>query len=94
MTTDQRRAAALAIAILLAPMSAHAQAVGVGGGGGILSGVVNWLQGSVITNIAVLAIMAVGASLFFLRFHFVTIIAVCAGIWIMFNANTILGYLQ
>ncbi|HUZ62972.1 MAG TPA: TrbC/VirB2 family protein [Acetobacteraceae bacterium] len=93
MTIHQRRATALAIALSLAPVAAHAQAIG-GGGGGLLSGVVNWLQGSVITNIAVLAIIAVGASLFFLRFHFVTIVAVCAGIWIMFNANTILGYLQ
>ncbi|MGH7043310.1 MAG: TrbC/VirB2 family protein [Acetobacteraceae bacterium] len=91
--TPYRRLTALAAVLLLAPIAAHAQAIG-GGGGGLLSGVVSWLQGGVITNIAVLAIIAVGASMFFLRFHFVMIIAVCAGIWVMFNANTILGYLQ
>lgn len=93
MTRSQQRAAAIAAALLLAPMAAHAQAVG-GGGGGLLSGVLTWLQGSVITNVATLAIIAVGASMFFLRFHFVTILAVCAGVWVMFNASTIIGYLQ
>ena len=94
MTFFQRRAAAvLAFALCLAPVASHAQALG-GGGSGLLSGVLSWLQGSVITNVATLAVIAVGASLFFLRFHFVTILAVCAGVWVMFNAATIVGYLQ
>ena len=93
MTLSRQRAAAIAVALLLVPMAAHAQAVG-GGGSGLLGGVLTWLQGSVITNVATLAVIAVGASMFFLRFHFVTILAVCAGVWIMFNASTIIGYLQ
>lgn len=93
MTLSRQRAAAIAVALLLVPVAAHAQAVG-GGGSGLLGGVLTWLQGSVITNIATLAVIAVGASMFFLRFHFVTILAVCAGVWIMFNASTIIGYLQ
>jgi len=94
MTLSQQRAAAIAIALLLAPMAAQAQAVGGGGGSGLLGGVLTWLQGSVITNVATLAVIAVGASMFFLRFHFVTILAVCAGVWLMFNASTVIGYLQ
>jgi type IV secretory pathway VirB2 component (pilin) len=93
MTGPQQRAAAIVPALLLAPAAAHAQAVG-SGGSGLLGGVLTWLQGSVITNVATLAVIAVGASMFFLRFHFVTILAVCAGVWIMFNASTIIGYLQ
>lgn len=93
MTLSRQRAAAIAVALALVPMAAHAQAVG-GGGSGLLGGVLTWLQGSVITNVATLAVIAVGASMFFLRFHFVTILAVCAGVWIMFNASTIIGYLQ
>ncbi len=94
MTRSQPHIAAIAVPLLLTPIAAHAQAVGGGGGSGLLGGVLNWLQGSVITNIATLAVIAVGASMFFLRFHFVTILAVCAGVWVMFNASTIIGYLQ
>jgi type IV secretory pathway VirB2 component (pilin) len=93
MTLSRQRAAATAVALLLIPTAANAQAIG-GGGNGLLGGVLTWLQGSVITNVATLAVIAVGASMFFLRFHFVTILAVCAGVWIMFNASTIIGYLQ
>lgn len=93
MTLSRHRTAAIAVALLLIPMAAQAQAVG-GGGSGLLGGVLTWLQGGVITNVATLAVIAVGASMFFLRFHFVTILAVCAGVWIMFNASTIIGYLQ
>lgn len=93
MTVSQQRVTAAAVALLLVPMVARAQAVS-SGGSGLLGGVLSWLQGSVITNIATLAVIAVGASLFFLRFHFLTILAVCAGVWVMFNASTIIGYLQ
>lgn len=90
----QHRIFALALAtMVMLPLAASAQAFG-GGGGGPLDGLVNWLQGSVITAVATLAIIGVGAAMFFLRFHFVSILAVCSGVWVMFNATTILGFLR
>ena len=92
MTVSQQRVTAVAVALLLVPMQPAL-------------GSQSWRQrpsrrrpqlasGQRITNIATLAVIAVGASLFFLRFHFLTILAVCAGVWVMFNALTIIGYLQ
>ena len=93
MTLSQKRALAIALSLGIMASPAHAQAIG-GGGGGLLSGVLNWLTGGVITTLASIAIILVGLCMWFLRFHWGTIAAVCVGCWVAFNYQTILGFLQ
>jgi type IV secretory pathway VirB2 component (pilin) len=75
----------LAVCFLLAtPAIANAQAT-------FLSGLLNWVQGNVITTLGTLAIIVVGLVLLSMRASFVTILAVCAGIWVIFNAGTLVS---
>jgi type IV secretory pathway VirB2 component (pilin) len=78
----------MALAFLLAtPAVANAQ-------GTFLNGLLNWVQGSVVTTLGTLAIIVVGLVLLSMRASFVTILAVCAGIWVIFNATTLAGLLK
>ena len=87
-----RYLAAAGLCFLLAtPTGAYAQAAG---GGNFLSGLLSWVQGSVITTLGTLAIIVVGLVLMSMRASFVVIFAVCAGIWVVFNASTISGMLH
>jgi len=77
----------MAVYFLLAtPAIAHAQT--------FLSGLLTWVQGNVITTLGTLAIIVVGLVLLSMRASFVTILAVCAGIWVIFNATTLAGLLK
>jgi type IV secretory pathway VirB2 component (pilin) len=92
IASERRRyivAAALCF-VLASPTGAYAQAAG----GSFLNGLLNWVQGNVITTLGTLAIIVVGLVLLSMRASFVTIFAVCAGIWVIFNANTLAGLLK
>lgn len=78
--------------LALTPSLAHAQAGGGGGGGNPVAPILQWLQGGVITAIGTLAVIFVGLAMFFRHFHLMTILAVCCGIWVAFNAATIVGW--
>lgn len=79
--------AAILCFVLASPTGAHAQAA-------FMSGALQWLQGNVITTLGTLAIIVVGLVLLSMRASFVTIFAVCAGIWVIFNASTLAGLLR
>lgn len=93
-----RRAGSLvaAAAAALAPMTAaHAQTVGGGGGAGtILNGAVNYFQSNIAADLGTLAVICVGIFLLAMRVSWLVIIAVCAGIEVIFNASTISGALH
>ena len=73
--------------LLAAPAIADAQTA-------FLNGLLTWVQGSVITTLGTLAIIVVGLVLLSMRASFVVILAVCAGIWVIFNATTLAGLLK
>jgi type IV secretory pathway VirB2 component (pilin) len=73
--------------LVAAPAAANAQAA-------FLNGLLTWVQGSVITTLGTLAIIVVGLVLLSMRASFVVILAVCAGIWVIFNAQTLAGMLR
>jgi type IV secretory pathway VirB2 component (pilin) len=87
--SDRRRYLGLmAVYFLLAtPAIADAQTA-------FLNGLLTWVQGNVITTLGTLAIIVVGLVLLSMRASFVTILAVCAGIWVIFNATTLAGLLK
>lgn len=93
-----RRAGKLlaAAAAALAPVTAaHAQAVGGGGGAGtILNSAVNYFQSNIAADLGTLAVICVGIFLLAMRVSWLVIIAVCAGIEVIFNASTISGALH
>lgn len=96
LVPSRGRAAAFAVALLAitaSPVLAHAQAVG-GGGGTFLNGLLTWVQSNVLTTIGTLAIICAGIVMLSMRISVVAIIAVCAGIWVIFNASTIISFLQ
>ncbi len=92
-TAGERRryfvAAALCF-VLASPTGAYAQAAG----GNFLNGLLNWVQGNVIATLGTLAIIVVGLVMLSMRASFVAIFAVCAGIWVIFNASTLAGLLR
>ena len=59
-----------------------------------LSGLLSWIQGNVLTTLGTLAIIVVGLVMMSMRASFVVIFAVLAGIWVIFNASTLIGLLQ
>jgi type IV secretory pathway VirB2 component (pilin) len=77
--------------LLVIAMQGTAHAA-VGGGGGIFSGLLNYVQGSVVDDIVTLAIMGLGIILLFLRFNPVFVACLCVGIWIVLNPTTIRGW--
>lgn len=94
--TLRRTGKLLAAAVMaLAPMTAaHAQGVGGGGGGTILNGAVNYFQSNIAADLGTLAVICVGIFLLAMRVSWLVIIAVCAGIEVIFNASTISGALH
>jgi type IV secretory pathway VirB2 component (pilin) len=83
------------IAFLLIPLVAHAQAIGsTGDVGGMLTNVVSYLTGSVLTALATLAVVIVGISMMALRFSLMTIGLVIGGIAIAFSASTIVSTIR
>jgi type IV secretory pathway VirB2 component (pilin) len=90
LTASERRRyfAGSALCLLLAsPAAANAQAA-------FLNGLLTWVQGSVITTLGTLAIIIVGLVMLSMRASFVSIFAVCAGVWVIFNATTLAGLLR
>jgi type IV secretory pathway VirB2 component (pilin) len=86
---DWQRAALVAV-LLLSPLIAHAQATGgTGDVGSMLTNVVTYLTGNVLTALATLAVVIVGISMMALRFSLMTIGLVIGGIAIAFSASTI-----
>jgi type IV secretory pathway VirB2 component (pilin) len=81
------------LAVAASPTLAHAQAVG-GSGGTFLNGLLTWVQSNVLTTVGTLAIICAGLVMLSMRISVVAIIAVCAGIWVIFNASTIISFLQ
>jgi type IV secretory pathway VirB2 component (pilin) len=80
----------LVVALLLVPLIAHAQATGgTGDVGSMLTNVVTYLTGNVLTALATLAVVIVGISMMALRFSLMTIGLVIGGIAIAFSASTI-----
>jgi type IV secretory pathway VirB2 component (pilin) len=80
----------LVAALLLLPLIAHAQATGgTGDVGSMLTNVVTYLTGNVLTALATLAVVIVGISMMALRFSLMTIGLVIGGIAIAFSASTI-----
>jgi type IV secretory pathway VirB2 component (pilin) len=90
MKQSYRYAATFLLPGLLMPLEAHAQAAG----GNFLNGLLTWVQGNVITTLGTLAIIVVGLVLMSMRASFVVILAVCAGIWVIFNASTLASMLH
>jgi type IV secretory pathway VirB2 component (pilin) len=93
LTASERRryfAAAGLCFLLASPTGAYAQAAS----GTFLNGLLQWVQGNVITTLGTLAIIVVGLVLLSMRASFVTIFAVCVGIWVIFNASTLAGLLH
>jgi type IV secretory pathway VirB2 component (pilin) len=93
LTINERRryfVAAMFSFVLASPAGAYAQAAG----GSFLNGLLNWVQGNVITTLGTLAIIVVGLVMLSMRASFVAIFAVCAGIWVIFNASTLAGLLR
>ena len=93
LTASERRRYCVAAAlcfVLASPTGAFAQAAG----GNFLNGLLTWVQGNVITTLGTLAIILVGLVMLSMRASFVAIFAVCAGIWVIFNANTLAGLLR
>ena len=90
LTVSERRqyfvTAALCF-VLTSPVVANAQ-------GAFLNGLLSWVQGSVITTLGTLAIIVVGLVMLSMRASFPAIFAVCAGIWVVFNATTLAGLLR
>jgi type IV secretory pathway VirB2 component (pilin) len=82
--------AALLCFVLTSPTGAFAQAAG----GNFLNGLLTWVQGNVITTLGTLAIIVVGLVMLSMRASFGAIFAVCAGIWVIFNASTLAGLLR
>jgi type IV secretory pathway VirB2 component (pilin) len=90
LTAGERCRYTLAMAafyLLAMPAVANAQ-------GAFLNGLLTWVQGNVITTLGTLAVIVVGLVLMSMRASFVVILAVCAGIWVVFNAGTIAGMLH
>lgn len=90
LTISERRryfAGAILCFLLTTPAVANAQ-------GAFLNGLLSWVQGGVITTLGTLAIIVIGLVLMSMRASFVVIFAVCAGIWVVFNANTLAGLLR
>jgi type IV secretory pathway VirB2 component (pilin) len=87
--SEQRKYLGLMAAyfLLATPAIADAQTA-------FLNGLLTWVQGNVITTLGTLAIIVVGLVLLSMRASFVTILAVCAGIWVIFNATTLAGLLK
>lgn len=77
---------ALACFALISPSDAQAQ--------NFLSGLLNWVQGNVITTLGTLAIIVVGLTMLAARAHWVTIISAMAGVWVIFNAQNLVGYFK
>ena len=73
--------------VLTAPGMVHAQGV-------FLGGVTNWMQTTVITSLATLAVIILGIILMMLRFSLHSAAMICAGIWIAFNAAYLSGLLR
>ena len=93
LTTGERRrlfVATVVCLILASPAGAFAQAAG----GNFLNGLLTWVQGNVITTLGTLAIIVVGLVMLSMRASFASILAVCAGIWVIFNASTLAGLLR
>jgi type IV secretory pathway VirB2 component (pilin) len=93
LTACERRRyfiAAVLCFVLASPAGAYAQAAG----GNFLNGLLTWIQGNVITTLGTLAIIVVGLVLMSMRASFVVILAVCAGIWVVFNASTLASLLH
>jgi type IV secretory pathway VirB2 component (pilin) len=83
----------IAAAILFA-LTAPTVALAQTAGGSFLSGLLSWIQSNVLTTLGTLAIIVVGLVMMSMRASLVAIIAVCAGIWIVFNASTLISMLQ
>lgn len=60
----------------------------------MFQGLIQWLQGNVITALGTLAIIGAGITMLSMRFHLLATVAVCAGIWVMFNADMLLGLIR
>lgn len=87
-----RRAGKLltAATVALAPITAaQAQTIGAGGGGTILNAAVNYFENNIAADLGTLAVICIGIFLLAMRVSWMVIIAVCAGIEVIFNASTI-----
>lgn len=82
----------LALAFAAIPDAAMAQ--GFGGGGAPLQAFLGWLQSSVVQTIAVIAVIGVGVLLMVSHHAITSVIWVLAGVWVIFNADTLVGYLH
>jgi type IV secretory pathway VirB2 component (pilin) len=85
------RASAVAVALMMMTTSGHAFAAG---GGTFLSGLVDWITGNVATTLGTLAIVAAAVMMMAMRMHILAILAVCAGIWLIFNASNVISFIQ
>jgi len=83
----------LALALLLASTNAAFAQIGGGGGSGIFSGLLNWLQGNVVSDLITLAIIFAGAMLMWMRINPALVLCICIGAWVMLNASTIQSFL-
>ncbi len=79
----------LAFAALLLPVAAHAQMAGGSDVAGMLQNVVTYLSGSILTALAILAVIVVGISMMALRFSLMSILMVIGGIAIAFSATSL-----
>jgi type IV secretory pathway VirB2 component (pilin) len=58
---------------------------------GVLTGLVTYVQGNIIADVEVLAVIAIGFLLFSHHVPWWAVIGICGGIYVIANANTIVA---
>ena len=73
---------ALALVLTLAAIPAHA---------GPLTGVVNYFQGNLVTDLETLAIIGLAILLFAMQIRWQIVLGICAGVWVLANPQTLVA---
>jgi len=81
-TLTSKARVALALLLTLAAVPAHA---------GPLTGIVTYFQGNIVTDLETLAIIGLAILLFALQIRWQIVIAICAGIWVLANPQTLVA---
>jgi len=79
------RISALALALVLGAFPAYAA--------GPLGNALTYIQSNVLTDVETLAIIFLGVALFAMQVRWQLVIAICAGVWILANADSLRGVL-
>jgi len=79
-TSKARGALALLLTLAARPASA-----------GPLTGVVNYFQGNLVTDLETLAIIGLAILLFAMQIRWQIVLGICAGVWVLANPQTLVA---